>query len=120
MEITTYNPVDGTQIAVAGTRASVIVYPGDCTGRIGVTNFVNAAVSGGSVAHVFVDGRERALYTAADGAGTGGEFVILYDLGSGTHTLSLALEGPTEGSPSLAGSSATISGFANRIGCPLA
>ena len=72
----------------------------------------DAAVSGGSVAHVFVDGRERALYTAADGAGTGGEFVILYDLGSGTHTLSLALEGATEGSPSLAGSTATISGLA--------
>ncbi len=69
----------------------------------------DASVTGASTAHVFVDGRERWMAGADDGNGPGGEFVILYDLGSGEHTLSLALEGATEQSPSMTGSSATLS-----------
>jgi predicted esterase len=49
--------------------------------------------------HLFIDGRERSTFTPpAEGTGTDGSFLILYDLGSGSHTLSLVAEGSTSGS----------------------
>jgi len=48
--------------------------------------------------HLFIDGRERSTFAPpADGTGTDGSFLILYDLESGTHTLSLVAEGETNG-----------------------
>lgn len=49
--------------------------------------------------HLFIDGRERSTFAPpAEGTGTDGRFLILYDIGSGSHTLSLVVEGPTRGS----------------------
>lgn len=48
--------------------------------------------------HLFIDGRERSTFAPpAEGTGTDGCFLILYDIGSGSHTLSLAVEGSTSG-----------------------
>ncbi|CAB4602277.1 unannotated protein [freshwater metagenome] len=48
--------------------------------------------------HLFIDGRERSTFAPpADGTGTDGSFLILYDLESGTHTLSLVAEGEPNG-----------------------
>jgi len=45
---------------------------------------------------LFIDGRERSIAAPpSEGMGTDGQFLILYDLQSGTHTLSLVAEGPT-------------------------
>jgi len=49
--------------------------------------------------HLFIDGRERSTFAPpAEGMGTDGGFLILYDIGSGSHTLSLVVEGSTNGS----------------------
>ena len=49
--------------------------------------------------HLFIDGRERSMMVpAAPVDGRPPRFVILYDLEPGTHTVSLAVEGGTEGS----------------------
>jgi len=50
--------------------------------------------------HLFIDGRERSvLAPPAEGTGTDGSFLILYDINSGEHTLSLAAEGAIDGAP---------------------
>ena len=50
--------------------------------------------------HVFIDGRERSTFAPpAEGTGKDGSFLIVYDIGSGTHTLSLVAEGASSGSP---------------------
>lgn len=60
--------------------------------------------------HLFIDGRERSSFAPpAAGTGTDGRFLILYDLGSGTHTLSLAVEGITNGSTPSSSASARLS-----------
>ncbi len=49
--------------------------------------------------HLFIDGRERSTFAPpVEGTGTDGRFLILYDIGSGSHTLSLVVQGPTRGS----------------------
>lgn len=51
--------------------------------------------------HLFIDGRERSVMIAPPGGSadrSGSRFVILYDLEPGSHTVSLAVEGGTEGS----------------------
>jgi pimeloyl-ACP methyl ester carboxylesterase len=58
----------------------------------------NVTVAGESTDsfHLFIDGRERSTFAPpANGTGTDGSFLILYDLESGTHTLSLVAEGET-------------------------
>lgn len=60
--------------------------------------------------HLFIDGRERSTFSPpTSGTGTDGAFLILYDIGSGQHTLSLAAEGPTSGSPVSVGAEARLS-----------
>lgn len=50
--------------------------------------------------HLFIDGRERSTFApSSDGTGSDGNFLILYDLESGTHTLSFALESTTSSTP---------------------
>ena len=50
--------------------------------------------------HLFIDGRERSTFAPpSEGTGSDGSFLILYDLESGSHTLSLVLEGSTSSSP---------------------
>ena len=50
--------------------------------------------------HLFIDGRERSTFSPpSEGTGTDGNFLILYDLESGTHTVSLVLEGTTSSAP---------------------
>ena len=60
------------------------------------------AGSPGDTFHLFIDGRERSMFAPpAEGTGTDGSFLIVYDIGSGKHTLSLVAEGATSGtSPS--------------------
>ena len=49
--------------------------------------------------HLFIDGRLRSTFAPpTEGTGSDGSFLILYDIGSGTHTLSLVAEGPISGS----------------------
>lgn len=49
--------------------------------------------------HLFIDGRERStMIPSSPVDGRPSRFVILYDLEPGTHTVSLAVEGATEGS----------------------
>ncbi len=60
--------------------------------------------------HLFIDGRERSSFAPpAAGTGTDGRFLILYDLGSGTHTLSLVAEGITNASTPSPSASARLS-----------
>ena len=60
--------------------------------------------------HLFIDGRERSTFAPpAAGTGTDGQFLILYDVGPGTHTLSLVVEGSTNGSPPSPSASARLS-----------
>ena len=60
--------------------------------------------------HLFIDGRERSSFAPpAAGTGTDGRFLILYDLGSGTHTLSLVAEGLTNASAPSPSASARLS-----------
>ena len=50
--------------------------------------------------HLFIDGRERSTFAPpSDGTGSDGNFLILYDLESGTHTLSFVLESTTSSTP---------------------
>ena len=59
--------------------------------------------------HLFIDGRLRSTFAPpAEGTGSDGSFLILYDIGSGTHTLSLAAEGPTNGSAASPTASASL------------
>jgi hypothetical protein len=59
--------------------------------------------------HLFIDGRLRSTFAPpAQGTGSDGSFLILYDIGSGTHTLSLAAEGPTNGSAASPTASASL------------
>ncbi|MEX1217510.1 MAG: hypothetical protein WEA11_03190 [Acidimicrobiales bacterium] len=60
--------------------------------------------------HLFIDGRERSMFAApSEGTGSAGSFLILYDLGSGTHTISLTVEGANSGSPASQVAAATLS-----------
>jgi pimeloyl-ACP methyl ester carboxylesterase len=59
--------------------------------------------------HLFIDGRLRSTFAPpAEGTGSDGSFLILYDIGSGTHTLSLVVEGPTNGSAASPTASASL------------
>jgi pimeloyl-ACP methyl ester carboxylesterase len=60
--------------------------------------------------HLFIDGRERStMVPTAPVDGRPSRFVILYDLEPGTHTVSLAVEGETEGSSPSATATARLS-----------
>ena len=60
--------------------------------------------------HLFIDGRERSSFAPPTaGTGTDGRFLILYDIGSGTHTLSLVAEGATNASPPSQSAAARLS-----------
>lgn len=62
--------------------------------------------------HIFIDGRERSVSAPpSEGTGADGRFLILYDLGPGTHTLSLVAEGVNESSPPSATASSQLSNF---------
>lgn len=59
--------------------------------------------------HLFIDGRLRSTFAPpAEGTGSDGSFLILYDIGSGTHTLSLVAEGPINGSAASPTASASL------------
>lgn len=60
--------------------------------------------------HLFIDGRERStMVPTAPVDGRPSRFVILYDLEPGTHIVSLAVEGDTEGSPASSAATARLS-----------
>ncbi len=59
--------------------------------------------------HLFIDGRERSVFSPpAAGTGNDGSFLILYDINSGEHTLSLVAEGTTDGTPASASAKGQI------------
>ena len=59
--------------------------------------------------HLFIDGRERSVLSPpAEGTGADGSFLILYDINSGEHTLSLVAEGTTNGTPASASAKGQI------------
>jgi hypothetical protein len=59
--------------------------------------------------HLFIDGRLRSTFAPpAEGTGSDGSFLILYDIESGTHTLSLVAEGPINGSAASPTASASL------------
>jgi len=59
--------------------------------------------------HLFIDGRERSVFSPpAGGTGNDGSFLILYDINSGEHTLSLAAEGATNGTSASASAKGQI------------
>jgi len=59
--------------------------------------------------HLFIDGRERSTFAPpSDGTGSDGNFLILYDLESGTHTLSFVLESTTSSTPTTSPSSGQL------------
>jgi len=59
--------------------------------------------------HLFIDGRLRATFAPpTEGTGSSGSFLILYDIGPGTHTLSLVAEGPINGSAASPSASASL------------
>ena len=59
--------------------------------------------------HLFIDGRERSVLSPpAEGTGADGSFLILYDINSGEHTLSLVAEGATNGTPASASAKGQI------------
>jgi pimeloyl-ACP methyl ester carboxylesterase len=60
--------------------------------------------------HIFIDGRERSVSAPpSEGTGPDGRFLILYDLESGNHTLSLVAEGANSVSPPSASASSQLS-----------
>lgn len=62
--------------------------------------------------HLFIDGRERSVSAPpVEGTGSDGKFLIVYDIGSGSHTLSLVAQGPTSTAPPSASASAQLSNF---------
>jgi len=91
-------PNAGLAVATAQDTVSNLDFTTD-QGSLWLTFDASVAGIATDTFHLFIDGRERSTFAPpAEGMGTDGGFLILYDIGSGSHTLSLVVEGSTNGS----------------------
>ncbi len=102
------DPTTGPQVATVPNAVSNFTFTTD---KDSLWLTFDQAVSGAptDTFHLFIDGRERSVLSPpAAGTGADGSFLILYDISSGEHTLSLAAEGATNGTPASASANGQI------------
>jgi hypothetical protein len=102
------DPASGPQVATVPNAVSNFTFTTD-KDSLWLTFDQVASGAPTDTFHLFIDGRERSVLSPpAAGTGTDGSFLILYDIDSGEHTLSLAVEGATNEAPASASAKGQI------------
>jgi len=102
------DPASGLQVTAVPNAVSNFTFTTD---KNSLWLTFDQIISGASTDtfHLFIDGRERSVLSPpAAGTGNDGSFLILYDINSGEHTLSLAAEGEVIGTPASAAANGRI------------
>ncbi|CAB4588190.1 MAG: hypothetical protein F2947_02080 [Actinobacteria bacterium] len=102
------DPATGLQVATVPNTVSNFTFTTD---KDSLWLTFDQTISGAptDTFHLFIDGRERSVLSPpTSGTGNDGSFLILYDINSGEHTLSLTAEGAVIGAPASAAANGRI------------